>query len=156
VNTTPYIQVPISSTSVDHTPVSICQTEVNESYSSGTQAAASQPQANVPAWPQYPYQPFFYPGPLNANAKAFVPAPGIGFPTHVGSSPGLGSASSSGTNARRQSGRKTCQGNTPGGRAPSSRCFVGYTDRTTTNIDSPRDNRQVELPKSVPPSADWM
>ena len=160
MNTTPYIQVPIPSTSVDEALVAICQTEGNEQYPSGTQAAASQPQANVPSWPQYPYQPFFYPGPLNANAKVFVPPPGTGFPivsgAHLGPSQGLGSTSSSVANARRPSGRKNGQGNNAGGRAPSSRCFVGYTNRATTNIDSPRDSRQVELPKSVSSSTDWV
>ena len=156
MHTTPYIQVPIPSTSVDEASVAICQTEGNEQYPSSTQAAASQPQANVPSWPQYPYQPFFYPGPLNANAKAFVPPSGTAVPAHLGLSPGLGSTSSSVTNARRPSGRKNCPGNTAGGRAPSSRCFVGYTSRTATNIDSPRDSRQVELPKSVSSSTDWV
>lgn len=159
MNTTPYIQVPLPSTSVDEALVAICQTEGNEQYPSGTQAAASQPQANVPSWPQYPYQPFLYPGPLNANAKAFVPPPSTGFPiasgAHLNLSPSSGSTSSSVTNVRRQSGRKN-QGNAAGGRAPSGRCFVGYTNRTATNIDSPREGRRVEFPKSVSSSTDWM
>ncbi|SRR6266550_6670608 len=142
--TTSYSQLPVSSTGVDQTPVAICQTEAIEQYPSDAQATASQPQTNVPVWPQYPYQPFHYPGPLNANAKAFVPPPG------------MASTSSPVANTRRQSGRKSHPGNTAGGRAPWNRSFVGYTNGTTTNVDSPRDNRQVELAKFASISADWM
>lgn len=141
--TTSYSQLPISSIGVDQAPVAVCQTEAIEQYPSCAQATASQPQANVPVWPQYPYQPFHYPGPLNANAKAFVPPPG------------MASTSSPVTNARRQSGRKTHPGDT-GGRAPWNRPFVGYTNGTKTNDDSPRDNRQTEFAKFASISADWM
>lgn len=158
--TTPYIQLPISSTGVDQAPVAICQTEAIEQYPSGAQATALQPQANVPVWPQYPYQPIHYPGPLNANAKAFVPPLGTCLPSisgaHVGPLPGLASTYSPVANARRQSGRKAHPGITTGGRAPSNRSFVGYTNETTTNVDSVRDNRQAELAKSASISADWM
>lgn len=139
--------------------VAIYRPDVNEQYSSETQAMtgpASHAQPNIPVWQHFAGQPYHYPTPglLNANAKAFNPPPGIGWvPNQVGTSQGSQGLSNFVMNSRRQSARKDQQRNVAGG---GFRPFVGRNVRGTTNFNVSKDNQQVDPQKSTPEPADWI